>query len=339
LKATAYGIYDDTAFFSDPMSPEGYMRRLAACTQNILIKFANNLRLKGHAEEIVDVVTQNDGHDQPRQVLRADALQNIHTLMQRSRGAELPGVVSTQLVGELFQRQAVPWKQMLEFCAKEILKAVYAVVSSIIFHVADARTADEVLQHVLLPALLSLEIDLMTEIGENLANHEGKLLVSYDQQFIDNMQRAGQESRKRSLSEKLHNYFKVASGTHQASGHIRRTVSITGLLEELCSDGNDAGVEYTCGYALDCMQVYYKVCLSQSLGSYLACRINLLTIFRSPCNCCSMTLVQTPSAASFESFLRYSRQTRSYSFATLRSRALQWKVRNRRHFELRLPQE
>ena len=108
LKASAGGIYNEAAFFVDPMSPEGFARRLGARTENVLVQVAEELRRRGHTEEIVDAVSPNALPGKSRQVLRAEALRNVREVMRRSKGAELPGTVSTQIVGELFKRQAAP---------------------------------------------------------------------------------------------------------------------------------------------------------------------------------------------------------------------------------------
>jgi hypothetical protein len=260
LKAAADGIYDDTAFFGSPMSSGGYERRLGSRTQSILIQLAKDLHEKGHAEEIVDVVTDKHGPSQPRRVLRADALRSVRELMDRSRGAELPGTVSSQLVGELFLRQAVPWTAILESSAEQILQAIHTTVRSIIRHVADQQTAEELLEHAIHPALESLKEELKAKISVNLEHPKGGYLVSYHKEFTENMQKARQASRKRALSQRLHDYFGVTPGTYQANNHVKRTVSITGLLEDLCTEGEGDAANSTCVDALDCMQAYYEVC-------------------------------------------------------------------------------
>jgi hypothetical protein len=166
------------------------------------------------------------------------------------------------LVGELFLRHAAPWKAILDGCAQEILEAVRETISSIIRHVADAQTADELLKHVILPALESLKQELLVKISFNLENHKSAYLVSYHKQFTDNMQKARQESRKEDLSEKLHKYFQTEPGTPRARQLVRRSVNVTDLLERLCAQGEDSGVEAVCLDALNCMQAYYKVYLS-----------------------------------------------------------------------------
>ena len=143
---------------------------------------------------------------------------------------------------------------------------MYATVSSIVRHVADTQTADELLQHVILPALESLKQDLLVKICFNLEDHKSGCLVSYHKQFIENMQKARQESRKEVLSQKLHSYFQVAPGTQQANSNVRRTVNATSLLEDLCAQSEDCGVGAACVDALDCMQAYYKVNIWRPLG-------------------------------------------------------------------------
>lgn len=61
----------------------GHERSLGARIQTCLTQPAQILHQRGHAEEIVDVISQNGAPDQPHQVLGAHALENIRVLMHR----------------------------------------------------------------------------------------------------------------------------------------------------------------------------------------------------------------------------------------------------------------
>lgn len=260
IKSAANGVYDDRTFFGDPMSTKGYERRLGACIQSSLTLLGEELRLRGHAEEIVDELPSFAGYRLPRQVLRVNALTNIHALMQRSRGASLPGTVSSQVVGDLVSRQAAPWKSILETHTQNMLHDVNAAVSAVIHHVADEKTADDLLEQVIYPGMESLKDDLLVKLNANLEHHKSGYLTSYHKQFADEMKIARQESRKLVLSEKLHAYFRVPQGSDEASNHIRRKVSVTGLLEELSAGNDHEVIDAACLDTLNCMQAYYKAC-------------------------------------------------------------------------------
>lgn len=83
------------SFFGNPMTDEGYNRRLRAVIQNLNIDFRENMRLKGHSQRIVenaDDLEAPSEKDEPPRILRDDFCKEVAISLKRSRGWELPGM-------------------------------------------------------------------------------------------------------------------------------------------------------------------------------------------------------------------------------------------------------
>ena len=250
------GTYEDSKYFGDPKSDEGYATRLAARIQIVLELLASDLRQKGDAHEIVNEGSITTLPDQPQKILRQDALENVRVLMSRSGGAQLLGTVNTKVVPALFMRQAEPWSAILENCAQKILHAIREATSSIIDYVADRDSAKELLEHVIEPALAAMEQELLAKIDQSLEQHRDGHMAIYHKVFSENVNKVRQESRNSAISQKLHSFFDVEPGSAQASGPVGRTIGVTSLLDKLCAD---EGADALCVDTLDCIQAYYKV--------------------------------------------------------------------------------
>jgi hypothetical protein len=97
IKEATGGLYDD-AFFGSARDQAGYKKRLRAVVQNTLTEFAETMRLEGYARRIVETYKEVNG---PRKVLRSDYLEEVKSLMRRSRGCELPGTYNPRIIGAL----------------------------------------------------------------------------------------------------------------------------------------------------------------------------------------------------------------------------------------------
>ena len=273
MTAAANGSYEDKDFFGDPMSDQGYAARLAARTQNSIDRLATDLRQKGHVHEIVDKVSTDTWPGRPQQIPRANALRNVREMMSRCGGAEIPGTVSKQVVAALFMRQAELWKVILEECAQKILQAVREASTSTLAHVADKTTAKELLEHVIDPGLAVMEQELLAKVNQSLEHSKHGHMLSYQKSFTDKMSEARHESRKSTISQKLHRYFSVEPGSARASQDMLRDFSITDLLDELCAEPDADSISVD---TLDCMQAYYKVAMQALLDDFGANTVGAL---------------------------------------------------------------
>ena len=146
------GIYTHR-FFGDSMSDKGYDSRLRAVIQNTLLEFADEIRQKGHRVKIVDVASvdttlSKDGDDDvPKKQVRSEVIDDVQTLMHRTRGRELPGTFNPQIIGELFHHHSSPWQAIVQQYAEQILEAVRTTLSLVLEYTADPQTSDGILRN------------------------------------------------------------------------------------------------------------------------------------------------------------------------------------------------
>lgn len=138
---------------------------------------------------------------------------------------------------------------------------LYGSGSFHIEYVADGDTAAEFLEQVIHPALHNLKAEAFFSLNVLLEHHKSGYLVSYHREFTDHIQNARQESGKKALSQKLHDYFEVVPGSRQARIQSRRTVCVADRLDELCTDTEGSIIGSTCVDALDNVQTCYEVCI------------------------------------------------------------------------------
>ena len=170
VKAAIDGVYVD-AFFGDPKTEDGYSKRLRAVVQNTLLEFAEDIRKRGHSKDIVerdvnqtdaspasptkDVKTDSEpaGESMPAMITKNDYVAEVQDLMKRTRGCELPGTFSPQIVGELFFEQSKPWKAIVEVTMERLLDAARTTLNMVLDYTCDQQTADGLLRTIINPSM------------------------------------------------------------------------------------------------------------------------------------------------------------------------------------------
>jgi hypothetical protein len=204
VKAAVGGMYVHD-YFGSAKSKEGYSKRLRAVVQTHLLEFANDMRRKGHEREIVserntdlddgelddgeldddelDDGELDDGELGPTKIARADYILEVHSLMRRSRGCELPGTFNPLIIGDLFFQQSSPWKRVIDEYCEKILEAARACIELSLIHITDDRTRAGLYREIIDPALGGLREssgrkDFGTDkaLSERTPNHIQQLL-------------------------------------------------------------------------------------------------------------------------------------------------------------------
>lgn len=258
-KAGIDGIYTDP-FFGDAKTDEGYSKRLRAVTQNNLLEFADDMRKKGHEQEIVDEPSKFRSNSQIVQILRSDFIDEVNNQMKRSRGCELPGTYNPQIIGDLFFQQARPWKGLIECCTTKLLEGARAAILMVLEHTADDATSDKLLRQIINPGLDSLTQGLRHRVSEILEPHQRGHPITYNHYLIDNIQKSREERFKERISRKLNLFFGVAAGAKSTKVYPR-DFDVKDLEEALVQGPKMDLDHYACSEAIDCMEAYYKVSL------------------------------------------------------------------------------
>jgi GTPase SAR1 family protein len=259
-KSAIDGIYTD-GFFGSAMDDVGYSKRLRAVIQNTCQDFAEAMRRKGHAKQIVEKVESSSStpRDHPRQISRADYITEVMTLMKRNRGCELPGTYNPLIIGDLFYEQSKNWGDLADSYTENILDATRTALTAILENAADEATGAGLMRYVINPAMDALKNDFEEMVASVLEPHQRGHPVTYNHYFTDNIQKAKAQHRKDSLTRQLDSFF----GTDSNAGKtqvVSRTFDVANLLQTL-NQGTEADMDrYACSEAIDCMQAYYKVC-------------------------------------------------------------------------------
>ncbi|KAL9124851.1 MAG: hypothetical protein Q9175_008167 [Cornicularia normoerica] len=110
------------------MTVVGYSKRLRAVIQNRLSQFAEEMRLKGQEQVIVDDDSNRNADPNQKEISRSVFIDGVHDLMKRIRGRELPGTFNPLIVGDLFHQHSKPWKGLVERYSKFIQEKVAEII-------------------------------------------------------------------------------------------------------------------------------------------------------------------------------------------------------------------
>lgn len=260
MKAAIDGIYKDP-FFGDAKSDEGYNKRLRAVTQNTLLSFADDMRCKGHEQEIVDERVELRASAHPAQILRSKFIDEVSDQMKRSRGCELPGTFNPQIIGDLFYQQSRPWKKLTECCTSKLVEAARHAVITVLEHTADDSTSDKLLRQIINPSLDILTQSLRQRVSEILEPHQRGHPITYNHYFIESIQRSRDRRLKERFSEKMSSYFGSNSTVPRVSSS---SLDLNALQEHLVQSTETNLEQFACSEAIDCMQAYYKASVARS---------------------------------------------------------------------------
>lgn len=255
VKAAVDGVYVHD-FFGDAMTVEGYSKRLRAKIQNLLLDFAEELRVEGHYQEIVNESIEHTSKSSLK-ISRPDYIQHVQELMRNSRGRELPGTFNPLIVGDLFYEQSKPWKQLVDRCCESILAAVKFCIESVISHTADELTKDGLLREIIDPAMADHTERLEKRIAEIMRPHLAGHPITYNHYFTDTIQEARQEHFRKDQAMHLNEFFGFAP--ENADGWVNTKFSMSKLLEALPKRNQENMDEFACSEATDCMLAYYNV--------------------------------------------------------------------------------
>jgi hypothetical protein len=252
MKAAVDGLYNDPFFGSAKIEVE-YQKRLRAVIQNTLTEFEEDMRLNGQTRLIVESPTKgrvlNSG-----KISRLDYTNEVKDLMRRSRGCELPGTFNPLIIGQLFNEQCQPWRDITVRTKDIILQGVYQTTRSILNHIAVDETADGIFR-LINQGIDTLKNDVEQKVTELLEPHYNGHPITYNHYLIENVQKAQSERRRRSLEETLKKFFNSENLQRECT-HSMLPINLLTLLETRTEVDMEL---HASNLAVDFMQAYYKV--------------------------------------------------------------------------------
>lgn len=192
VKDALSGRYHRNPFFGDPLSSEGLEKRLRANIRNLNDQFATRMLECGHKWHVVDdaLWLKTQGvfpklqFDHPNVISKSDFLKDcVDPLAYRERGNELPGMSNPILVGSLFRQQSQPWHDIASEHLDMAWNAVRDFLEALLAHLTDERTCNQLLIHVIDPAMNARQDSLKKKLEELLVPHRDHDPLDINPQF------------------------------------------------------------------------------------------------------------------------------------------------------------
>ncbi|KAI9695321.1 MAG: hypothetical protein M1820_008728 [Bogoriella megaspora] len=245
MKASVDGLYNDR-YFGSAKTESGYQKRLRAIVQNSLINFRDYMHLDGHTRWITEATPR----ESYKEISRPDYVQEVKSLMRRSRGCELLGTFDPMIIGELFSEQCWPWKTHTTSTKQTILEAVYRATQAIIDHVATK---------------------LEQKVTELLKPHYNGHPITYNHYLTDTVMKIQADGRRKNYVTGLKELLGSSNVEKGADCYVSPSALLTVFEENLEKDME----HYASEIAVDYMQAYYKVAMKNFIDD-----ISILAIER-----------------------------------------------------------
>ncbi|KMU91587.1 interferon-induced GTP-binding protein Mx2 [Coccidioides immitis H538.4] len=256
------------------------VHRLRAVVSNILGELASDMRKKGHKRTILDDDSTPDDSAFPQQIRRDEFTSEVHALMKRSKGRELPGTFNPLIIGDLFYEQASQWEQIILGYAERILDATQQFLKLTLAYCADDTTQQAVQMEIIAPAMESCTDTLKKKILEILQPHKKGHPITYNHYFIDNVQKIREKRNKRDTETCLRDFF--ALGNFDGNRRIGKDFSLNNLLAALFRQTEQDMDRYAASEAICYMEAYYKVAMKTVVDNFAVLAIEQCILKKLP---------------------------------------------------------
>lgn len=186
VRAAIDGVYVDHFFESFTDQGDRLERWLRANVQMILSKYAEGMRINGHAFEVVE--DDMERQSPSKYVIRDTYLVEVEDRMVECRGRELPGTFNPLVVGDLFSRQCKPWEAITQDLVEEIHEAAATTFNKMASEICDQNTKSRLIKGHIQPSLHRLRKDLKAKVNEFLEPHLSIHPITYDDYLTKNVQ-------------------------------------------------------------------------------------------------------------------------------------------------------
>jgi GTPase SAR1 family protein len=176
------GIYQDSFFrpVSSGFTKLGQMKktRLRAKVRMEEQTFLDRMHRYGHTHIIVSKGSEGDDVDPQARLFESglrdgqtiipeeEYLSKIRTLLNISKGRELPGTFTPLIAGDLFIRQSKNWKPFAIDFVEGVWNIVKEFLDDVLIHVADENVRQALLEEILDPAMDKILVKLKDKVTE-----------------------------------------------------------------------------------------------------------------------------------------------------------------------------
>ena len=269
------GRYNDS-FFGDLYSTD---RKMRSRVRNLNRVFAYTLKTKG-ASQTISGVSRGTGDDakdasllgglgdyfvhcsykfpNPEAVTLEEITPRLQQQAAANQGRELPGVPNKELARQLFQKQAVPWKEIAQYHVNYVTQAAKFFVDEIFIHIIGSPQVNKTTE-----AILSTCVDSFFAEREALMQLKVKeLLNPYSQGYAmplddDFYRTLSDKSVEHVASRVLKNLKASHPGLFEDGAQPKLNHSI--ITEAISSGESVAAGEFEIEKVIDMMQTYYEV--------------------------------------------------------------------------------
>ncbi|KAF4511272.1 hypothetical protein G6O67_003084 [Ophiocordyceps sinensis] len=264
-----HGRYNDP-FFGDLNDQD---HKLRAQLRNFNRVFDHVLTTKGSNQRIGRAVEDDEipvyletfmeqypyDFPDPEAITLEDLSVQLQQQAASNQGREFPGSPNQELVIQLFQKQASPWKSIAEFHIKKVTLATKAFVDQLFRHVIGhpdtSRTTEAILSTCVDPFFSDKEEALRGKLEELLRPYTHGYALPLDAIFHRTM---SQRSTTR-LADRLVEAFRGDHPDMFEDQNPRKKLTRT-LISEVVSNADDIdGGEFGSDKVIDMMEAYYEV--------------------------------------------------------------------------------
>jgi GTPase SAR1 family protein len=263
VTASVVGHYSNPSsnpFFEDAKTETGYHQRLRAIIQNLNEDFAHEISVHGHYRQIDDEPSAGGlgSMESPNaiKITRDAFISHIEHLMRRTRGRELPGTFSPMIVADLFLEQSQPWEKIARQHVRKVWLAANRFVRLVVAHTADPSTAKALQDEVVEPAMRDIFKAMRDKTTELLNPHQYGHPITYNQLFVETLERLRLERRQREPERILRRFFRVDM---LADTSLNGVYNLRSLANSLAAAAEPDVKRSAASDALDCLNAYYLV--------------------------------------------------------------------------------
>nr|AFR57472.1 putative dynamin-related GTPase domain protein [Epichloe inebrians] len=197
-------------------------------------------------------------HSEP--ITRDEYIGKVVKVIDRSRGRELPGMVSPMIVSTLFKEQSHPWKAIADNHLKKVWDLAGLFLDQLIRHVADETTVKNLQKILIEPALHDILQNVREKVTRLINSHQFGHPITYNKDFIEQLAKARHERQKMYFERTLRDALGHSGLT---SSRISVSTSIDDLVRKLSELQENDTDRRAASKALDCMTLYYKVAVKR----------------------------------------------------------------------------
>lgn len=266
--------------------------RLRATVQNANIRFATNIRRRGHKYTIPDGTTDtvNDGVATergtqevpakstvvPKVLSRAEAVTWVISILQRSRGKELPGIFSPSIISELFWIQSEGWEELASKHVHNIASMCRRFIDQVLAHCAAPDVKSRLSAKLVDPALKDTRQEAKQELSKIMADLKLHP-ITYNHYYTDTWQKLRQDRQVKQLMQHIETAgltnpqpLPVTNNRAQAAVPDPKTYIERSALPQLFARTIQPNMDkHSAEEALDALQAYYQVCECYCIGQTL----------------------------------------------------------------------